>query len=269
MDMSLSSSDYDRHSNDPDEDLDLINHRFNQQLDLQYHDDDEDHKSCENEQHDEEDDDFTFMIVGEDEAYDDKVFEDGKIRPVFPLFDQNLLKENEEYDIEEIDTLPILPPVDKIFIESPRGFPSSSTASKHDDAATGPYCTWSKDTTELTKKSNSTGFSKLWRLKEKVGRSNSDGRDAFVLLKTSDKPTTSSSSSKPPVTSFVKVNVAGGQARVVTKAKKPAVSAHEAYLRSKGHTEEERRRSYLPYRPELMGIFTNAHVGLTKNVHPY
>ncbi|KAD1846313.1 hypothetical protein E3N88_42211 [Mikania micrantha] len=171
---------------------------------------------------------------------------------------QNLLKEDEEYDIEEIDTLPILPPVDKIFIESPRGFPTSSTASKHDDAATGPYCTWSKETTELTKKSNSTGFSKLWRLKEKVGRSNSDGRDAFVFLKTSDKPTTSSSSSsKPPVTSFV------------TKAKKPAVSAHEAYLRSKGHTEEERRRSYLPYRPELMGIFTNAHVGLTKNVHPY
>ncbi|KAK9060253.1 hypothetical protein SSX86_020957 [Deinandra increscens subsp. villosa] len=297
MDMNLSSSDSDRHCNDPDEyadqSVDLISFGFNTQLDLKSNDDDddEDHKDSkekEEEYHDDDDDDFTFMLVGhddDDQIYDDKLFEDGQIRPVFPLFDQNLLLDG-EYDIEEIDHLPILPPVDKIFIESPRGFPSS-TAPEHEqngDTATGPYCAWSKETAtatataELSKKSNSTGFSKLWRLREKVDRSNSDGRDAFVFLKSSDRSTaaTPSSSSSKPVTSdgtFVKVNVAGGKARVVkrgTKGNKSTVSAFEAYLRSGGgHTEEERRRSYLPYRPELMGFFTNVHGGLSKNVHPY
>ncbi|KAI3696510.1 hypothetical protein L1987_79528 [Smallanthus sonchifolius] len=271
MNMDLSSSDCDRPDEDVDQSVDLISNGFNQQLDLQCN---EDHKDCENEEQEEEDDDdFTFMLIGEDEApsYDDKVFEDGRIGQVFPLFDQKLLKDG-EYDIEEIDRFPILPSVDKIFIESPRGF-QASKHEENEDTASGPYCAWSKDSAtaaaELSKKSNSTGFSKLWRLREKVGRSNSDGRDAFVFMKSTGKLTASTTTSSKPVISdgtFVKVN--GGKARV-TKAKKSTVSAHEAYLRSRGHTDEERRRSYLPYRPELMGLFTNVHVGLSKNVHPY
>lgn len=305
MDTSLFSSDCDRRSSDPDEDVeqsvDEISSEF-QQLELECNEDStsqllpdsEVHEDGENgeekEEHDDDDGDFTFMFIGDDDApiYADGVFEDGQIRPVFPLFDQNLLLGG-EYEVEEIDRLPIRPPVDKVFIESPRTTPSS-TASGHeetDDSATGPYCVWSKDSAtgtnaELSKKSNSTGFSKLWRLREKVGRSNSDGRDAFVFLKSTDRTTTttttssSSSSSAKPVTGdglLVKVNPTGGKARVVkqgTKGKKQPVSAHEAYLRSKGgHTDEERRRSYLPYRPELMGFFTNVHGGLSKNVHPY
>lgn len=308
--MSLFSSDSDRVCSDRDGDLeqsvDLITGDLNRKLELESYDDDStestpqllpDSKVHEDEEDDDDDDDddFTFMYIGDKDSpiYADKVFEDGQIRPVFPLFDQNLLLGG-EYEVEEIDRLPVHPTVDKIFIESPRGHPSS-TASEHeenDDAATGPFCVWSKEsatgTAELSKKSNSTGFSKLWRIREKVGRSNSDGRDAFVFLKSSDRTsitttttTTSSSSSassssaKPSTGagSFLKVNAAGEKSRVVkqgTKAKKPTVSPHEAYLRSKGeHTEEERRRSYLPYRPELMGFFTNVHGGLSRNVHPY
>ncbi|KAM0062359.1 hypothetical protein Hdeb2414_s0004g00147251 [Helianthus debilis subsp. tardiflorus] len=291
--MESSTSDHNPHSTDPDEDvdpsIDSISNGFNKQIDFDSDHAEEDNYAHDNDDEDEDDDDFTFMLIGNDDEdnYDEKVFENGKIRPVFPLFDQNLLLDG-EYQFEEIDRLPVLPPVDKIFIESPRGFPSSKPSEHEDDndSATGPYCAWSKDTAtaaataELSKKSNSTGFSKLWRLREIVGRSNSDGRDAFVFLKSSDRTTatvtaaaaTTSSASKPVTGegTFVKVNVAGGKARVVkqgTKAKKP-VSAHEAYLRSKVHTEEERRRSYLPYRPELMGLFTNVH-GLSKNVHPY
>lgn len=289
--MSLSTSDCDRHVNDADEDVDqsvdLITRGFNQQIDLKCNDDLEvlaDHEHCEKDD-DDDDDDFTFMLIGDDDspAYTDTVSEDGQIRQVFPLFDQNLLLDG-EYDVEEIDRLPIQPPVDKIFVKSAGGLPSS-THGENDDAAAGPYCEWSKEsvtgTGELSKKSNSTGFSKLWRLKERVSRSNSDGRDAFVFLRSADRTTSStttassSSSSKPAAVdrTFVKVNVAGGKARVVkqgTNAKKSTLSAHEAYLRSKGgHTGEERRRSYLPYRPELMGIFTNVHGGLSKNVHPY
>ncbi|GJR93129.1 hypothetical protein Tco_0265303 [Tanacetum coccineum] len=42
---------------------------------------------------------------------------------------------------------------------------------------------WKKEQLKLSKKSNSTCFPKLLRLKDKVGFSNSDGRDAFVFLK--------------------------------------------------------------------------------------
>ncbi|XP_076918358.1 uncharacterized protein LOC143578760 [Bidens hawaiensis] len=225
------------------------------------------------ENHEDDDDDFTFMLIGNDDApiHEDKLL---------PLFDQKLLLDDGEYELEEIEDhhrLPIMPPVDKIFIESPRGLPSSeSQQNENDDISTGEYCAWSGDSTtataELSKKSNSTGFSKLWRLKEKVGRSNSDGRDAFVFLKCSDniksttKSTATSSTSSSAAGAFVKVT--GGKARVV-KQRKP--TGYEAYLRSRGeYTEEERRRSYLPYRPEMLGgLFTNVHGGLTKNVHPY
>ncbi|KAI3516252.1 hypothetical protein L1887_15163 [Cichorium endivia] len=309
MDMSLFSSDSDHHSNEPDEDVDqsveMITSEFQRQLELECNEDStsqllpdsEVHEDGENgeeeeEQHDDDDDsDFTFMFVrGDDEPiYADGVYEDGQIRPVFPLFDQKLLLGG-EYEVEEIDRLPIQPPVDNVFIESPHRSPSSAASGheENDDSASGPYCAWSKESghgaAELNKKSNSTGFSKLWRLREKVGRSNSDGRDAFVFLKSSDRTATtstatttaSSTSSAKPVTGdgpYVKVNAAGAKARVVKqgiKGKKPTVSAHEAYLRSKGgHTDEDRRRSYLPYRPELMGFFTNVHGGLSKNVHPY
>lgn len=270
MDTSL---DYDHRENETNEEVDAITFGFNQKLDLE-----DTHEHVDHEEHDDDDDDFTFILVGEDDQPidTDKAFEDGQI---FPLFDQKLL--NDHYDIEEINHLPMHPPVDKVFIQSPRGFPPSTSARHDEDSATGPYCAWSKDTAsssssnssstssaEMTKKSNSTGFSKLWRLKEKVGRSNSDGRDAFVFLKHNDKP---AATMTPKVTSsdhgiYVKVNDARGKPRVV-KAKKASVSAHEAYMKSRGgHTE---RKSYLPYRPELMGFFTNVHSGLSKNVHPY
>lgn len=68
------------------------------------------------------------------------------------------------------------------------------------------------------------------------------------------------------------MGVLEGKKKKVKKAKKTktaALSPHEAYMRSKTK-EGERRRSYLPYRPELVGLFTNVHGGgLTRNVHPF
>ncbi|KAK1415732.1 hypothetical protein QVD17_31517 [Tagetes erecta] len=271
MDLSLPSSDIDRPDECIDQSIETISSRFNHKLQLEECDADNNHEQDEEQnENEDDDDDFTFMLIGDDEPSTgvDKVFENDQIRPVFPLFDQKLLLEG-EFDVEEIDRLQIHPPVDRIFIQSEHD-------EKH-DVTIGPYCDWSKQysataTAELSKKSNSTGFSKLWRLKEKVGRSNSDGRDAFVFLKHHPKKmetTTSSSSSSTGDEKFVKVSVSG-VVKQKTKVKKATVSAHEVYLKSRGgHTEEERRRSYLPYRPELMGFFTNVHGGLTKNVHPY
>ncbi|PWA68956.1 hypothetical protein CTI12_AA303070 [Artemisia annua] len=113
-----------------------------------------------------------------------------------------------------------------------------------------------QNSNEMNIKSNSTGFSKLWRFRDNnnINRSNSDGRDAFVFL-----------------------NNEGGNGKgkgkevVKKKVKKANVgSAHEVYLKQKGGGEEEfKRKSYLPYRPGLMGFFTNVNGGLSKNVHPF
>nr|XP_043639739.1 uncharacterized protein LOC122610847 [Erigeron canadensis] len=250
----------------------------------------EDNKYEDNNINHEHNGDFTLMYINENEnnlhASADKTSRDSQTNSAFHLFDQNLLSKDDE------NQLPIQPHVDKVFIKSPQGATSSSSStSEYDDCegvALGPYRTWSKqenakENVELNKKSNSTGFSKLWRLTGKVGRSNSDGRDAFVFLKrpADDRKTTTSSKMVVKRTavggSLVKANIDnidGAKTKVVkigTKAQNANVSAHEVYLRKKEQTEEERKRSYyLPYRPEIMGFFTNVNGGcLSKNVHPY
>lgn len=160
------------------------------------------------------------------------------------------------------------PPVEKIFIETR---PSSSEKGETKDEtntvngiATGPYRECEKTSPELSKKSNSTGFSKLWRFKEYLNRSYSDGKDAFVFL---NKPV----HKKTPEVKVSKVS-SDGEKKVVKKVKKStAVSAHEMYLRSKGiYPEHDRRKSYLRHKPEVVGFFTNVNGGgLSKNVHPY
>nr|GEU78722.1 hypothetical protein [Tanacetum cinerariifolium]GEU79421.1 hypothetical protein [Tanacetum cinerariifolium] len=120
----------------------------------------------------------------------------------------------------------------------------------------GPFCMWKKQPPKLSKKSNSTWFSKLWRLKDNnVGCSNSDGRDAFVFLK------------KPVRTAVEGSSLKGNGGK--RKAENGKFSGHEVYLRKRAQGEEDRRQSYLPYRLGIMGFFTNVNGGLSKNVYPY
>ncbi|EPS72757.1 hypothetical protein M569_02002, partial [Genlisea aurea] len=181
------------------------------------------------EEQEEEDDEFSFMSGGDDltsPVAAEDAFADGKIKPIFPLLSSR-------------ENLP------KVLDDDHR----EKTLSDGEDA-TGPYCEWSSSRSGgaaaksggACSKSNSTGFSKIWRLRELVRRCNSEGRDAFVL-------------------------VGGGKGK--KKIKTTSFSAHEIYLKQrKAAKEDERRRSYLPYRPELMnGFFTNVTGGLSKNVH--
>ncbi|XP_021999150.1 uncharacterized protein LOC110896037 [Helianthus annuus] len=213
------------------------------------------------EDEEEDDGDFTFMYVADNGNGNGSLtaFENGQIRNVFPLFDQSLLLTG-DYD-DGNRRFPIDVPVDKVFIESPRRSPSDNGETD----GTGTLRRLQNES-EINK-SNSTGFSKLWRFRNnEMNRSNSDGRDAFVFLESSDTGTTATTSDGKP--NGVKVNV--GKGKGVKKGKKSTASAHEVYLKQKGgQTEEERRRSYLPYRPGLMGFFTNVNGGLSKNVHPF
>ncbi|WOH16534.1 hypothetical protein DCAR_0936089 [Daucus carota subsp. sativus] len=203
------------------------------------------------------DDDFSFVTKGSDTL----LSVSDPIRPYFPLFNRDLLLAHEDYKSSDNNKSASKPPVEKIFIET-----TSSKKSEVNNepgfvsgTATGPYCAWEKP--ELSKKSNSTGFSKLWRFKEYLNRSHSDGNDAFVFL---NKPV-----HKKPAD--VKV-IGDGEKKVEKKVKKSKVlSSHEVYLRSKGiHPEHDKRKSYLPYKPEVVGFFTSVNGGgLSKNVHPY
>ncbi|KAG8383177.1 hypothetical protein BUALT_Bualt05G0157500 [Buddleja alternifolia] len=200
------------------------------------------------------------------------IFIDGQIKTVFPLFNG---QDYSVYSVEDLhENLPTRPPVKRVFVETveDKKIPVMSSTPENDDIS-GPYCDLStrkvvEASPEVCKKSNSTGFSKIWRLRDLVGRSNSDGRDAFVYL--NGGPAPPSTVEKAAAKGEEKKEAAATVKKSGNKGKMASSSAHEVYLRSKAKEEERPRRStYLPYRPELMGFFTNVNGGLTKNVHPY
>ncbi|KAF3524703.1 hypothetical protein F2Q69_00051303 [Brassica cretica] len=138
-----------------------------------------------------EDEEFSFTSVNADNSpiTADEAFEDGQIRPVYPLFNRNLLFEPEERSLRS--------PLKKLFVESEE---ATTTEREEESEPMGPYCSWTGRTVveeaspETCRKSSSTGFSKLWRFRDLVSRSNSDGKDAFLFLHHGDKKKQSKSS---------------------------------------------------------------------------
>lgn len=201
----------------------------------------------------------------------EEAFHNGQIRPFFPLFNKDLLLS--DIDFEHLKNRS---PVDKVFVETEDNNNNPPTTSNEE--ISGPYCEWSKKATNSNpaegscKKSNSTGFSKLWRFRDFINRSNSDGRDAFVFLNNNNSSTTSSNVVKKEdkVVLEKKEKISGqGVVKLVTQNKKKvkkseAVLAHEVYMKSKARHAERLR-----YRPDLVGFFTNVNGGLTRNVHPF
>ncbi|XP_027362022.1 uncharacterized protein LOC113869757 [Abrus precatorius] len=194
----------------------------------------------------EEEEEFSFMLANPDGSpiSADDAFDNGQIRPVFPIFNQDLLF-SDVYDGAD----GLRPPIKKLFVEQQYDSPSPSAA----PAPEGPYCEW---TPKTPGKSNSTGFSKLWRLRDVRLRSNSDGKDTFVFL--NEAPAAKAEKARNVVVKKVEV-----------KKGKTAWSAHEKhYVMNRARKESDKRKSYLPYRQDLFGFFANAS-GLSRNVHPY
>ncbi|XP_075481280.1 uncharacterized protein LOC142521989 [Primulina tabacum] len=197
------------------------------------------------------------------------------VKQVFPLFNRDLFFSGEGLKDLRQENLPTKLPVKKVFVEtnerSDEGHLVTSATPGSDEIA-GPCCEWSGKAVAATSmtcnKSNSTGFSKFWRFKDFAGRSNSDGKDAFVFLKKSRAPPHSIVKRRSREVGPPSPKAETGKARKSGRSKKAPLSAHAVYLKNKAN-QENRRRSYLPYRPELIGFFTNANVGLTRNVHPY
>ncbi|GAA0150478.1 hypothetical protein LIER_09410 [Lithospermum erythrorhizon] len=231
----------------------------------------EDEDEEEEEREDEEEFSFTYDATKSPISPEDAFF-NGKIKPMLPIFNQDLVLEKQYID-ESLHA--IKPNIKKVLVEM------NKYSSKNDEIS-GPYCEWKKPNTaeekaavaETCKKSNSTGVSKLWRLKDNlVNRSHTDGRDAFVFLNNNNKTSSFNHQERNEEKKMVVVDGASGKdkEKVVIKggkSKTTSFSAHEIYLKNKAK-ENGRRKSYLPYRPEVFGFLTNVNGGLTKNVHPY
>lgn len=225
----------------------------------------------------EEEEEFSFALTNPDGSpiSAEEAFQDGLIRPIFPIFDRSLLFSGGDESVS--DPASLRPPLKKLFVEESRD--SSSDAEDSSPAEPGTYCEWNgkaamEASPEMSKKSNSTGFCRLWRFRDLVVRSSSDGKDAFVFLNpNSAKSATEEASEK---TEKERKSVSGTAApatvTIVKKKKKAAETAssvHERhYVRNRAKKEVDKRQSYLPYRPNLVGFFTSVN-GLSRNVHPF
>lgn len=224
---------------------------------------DEESDDYDDDEEDEEDFSFSFACAGngdESPISADDLFQNGQIKPVYQFFDQNISKAD----------LPRRPPVKKVFVEAEGVSTAPVRAAEGGEEAAEMYCAWAGKAVEASpercKKSNSTGFSKLFRFRDLLNRSNSDGRDAFVFLNGS-----ATTAEKRESTSEKKIGGEVGAAKPKTKKgeKGETSSLADHYRRNRALREGDRRRTYLPYKPEVVGFFTNVHGGLSRNVHPF
>ncbi|MED6221176.1 hypothetical protein PIB30_051963 [Stylosanthes scabra] len=164
--------------------------------------------------------------------------------------------------------------------------PSSSSSSSSDDdldgIPPGTYCVWTPNPVQASpnrcKKSNSTGSSsssrsplKRWKILEFLRRSKSDGKKTLDLLTPSPLLPLSGFSSSKKEQKEKKEKKEGTNAKwkeersggslmnesggVAGKRSAAGVSAHEAlYVRNREMRRVVKRRSYLPYKQDLVGF---------------
>ncbi|KAF2315926.1 hypothetical protein P3X46_023380 [Hevea brasiliensis] len=230
----------------------------------------EDHKKLGADDDDEDDDDdeeeFEFAIVCTEQDASpipaDEIFYNGQIRPIYPLFNTDLLMDGEELskpastvsDQSQTAKRNRLP-LRKLFSEEQETTScSSSEADDLENVPAGTYCVWTpkkgKESPGTCKKSSSTGSSKRWKFRDLLYRSNSDGKDNFVFLTPAKK-----SSERVMEDEACKEN-----------KEKDKIKEH--YAKGRALKEEDKRRSFLPYRQDLVGFLSNVN-GLNRNLRPF
>ncbi|KAK7293338.1 hypothetical protein RJT34_16201 [Clitoria ternatea] len=190
-------------------------------------------------------------------AFPDEVFFDDT---VFPLFNRDLPSEGRNSvagghdSIAKVLRIPI---TGGEICRSERA-PSSESSSEDEleRVPAGTYCVWTPNSPQASpsrcKKSNSTGSSsaKKWKLLDLLRRSNSERKEAPMLVTAVPEKRMKDQWSNE-VTGKVKAKGFGGK-------KKVAVSAHEAlYLRKRELRIVDKKKSFLPYRPDLVGFCTS------------
>ncbi|EHA8591799.1 hypothetical protein COCNU_scaffold172286G000010 [Cocos nucifera] len=242
-----------------------------------------------------EDFEFAFVIKDPDSGpaiTADEIFSNGQIRPVYPVFNRDLLLADDGGGgggggSVEVKTVRL--PLRMLLIEernASSGLASSSSSSEMDELdgiPPGTYCVWTPGSVPPSparcKKSSSTGSSLRWRIRDLVRRSRSDGKEKFVFLAAEEKnPGRSSEKKKKGEAEAAaaeerekKGKERRGGKKGVKATEMDMVTAHRIYYGSRsagGQTAKAGRRSFLPYKPGLVGFFANAN-GLSRTHHPY
>ncbi|KAK4765150.1 hypothetical protein SAY86_026240 [Trapa natans] len=205
------------------------------------------------------DDDNDFEFISLVKNSDQAVIGSEYAGPVYPIFNLGIISARRED--EERRSIRI--PLKSMFLDDCDPLScSSSEADDFDGVPEGSYCLWTprlpvadgQPCPARCTKSKSTGMiSKRWRFMDLLQRSNRDGRDSFVFL----TPASSSSTSKEPHHEAPPPREKRGPAKGKPPAKEraSASAAGAFYARNKTSVKEgDRRRSYLPYRRDLVGF---------------
>lgn len=246
---------------------------------------------------------FEFPFVSRDSpagtaAPADELFADGRIKTFYPVFGRGGLG---SHDGAATSALAVAPRVrgqlGRLFLEETRARNSStsSTASSASSAATDDddlegaapesYCVWrpgsgssapASPSRRPPRKSGSTGSMARWRRISDlvVGRSHSDGKEKFIFFSTPPPPHEALNKDKPKPKH--KPASAGGRklphATPATEVD-TVTAAHMAYLAKGGGggvvPGGTPRRTFLPYREELVGFFANVNGVSRSHQHPF
>ncbi|PAN18074.1 hypothetical protein PAHAL_3G176100 [Panicum hallii] len=151
----------------------------------------------------------------------------------------------------ELETATARVPLGRLLLVDREPAPAQQPPAPADDLDSVPaemYCPWSPGWSAASparcKKSGSTGSVLRWRPRL-VGRSQSDGKEKFVFLNT-----TGAASGR-----------SGRKGRSGGGGVSAALGGHAwSYYASGGASNGARRRSFLPYKQDLVGLFANAAV---------
>ncbi|RHN41390.1 hypothetical protein MtrunA17_Chr8g0365651 [Medicago truncatula] len=188
----------------------------------------------------------------------DEIFENGKIRQIPHTFDQSLFI----YPTSNNNVSHLRPPLKKIFIKNSvnrHSMLGGISKESQNESLQNMTMVEIKASNECYEKSNSTGSSNLWKFRQNMNlRSNSDHKDSLVLLNASDPK----NSRKPKVENIV------NKKRKDEKHKNGLSAYEKLYVSNKTRKDSNKRRSFLPYKRQLFGLFTNMN-GLSRNLHPF
>ncbi|PKA66582.1 hypothetical protein AXF42_Ash003236 [Apostasia shenzhenica] len=225
------------------------------------------------EAHDGYDDDFEFQVVVRDPEMwaavtADEIFCNGQIRPIYPVFNRDLLAGDGGGEKQ------LRKPLRRLMIEERESATasrsSSSSSSSVDDLEGVPpetYCVWKPKSAynRRCRKVGSTGSSFRWRIHDLVvGRSHSDGKEKFVFVAPVDKRLPD----KEPSAEGVKEKKKNMKGKGKQPSEMDLGSAHRVLygLGATAKGEPAARKSFPTYKP--VGFFANVD-GLSREHHPF
>ncbi|KAF5739622.1 hypothetical protein HS088_TW12G00831 [Tripterygium wilfordii] len=204
-----------------------------------------------------------------------------QIRPVFPVFNRDLMLSdycfgdeddlhwNQDHDrdtdfgagdVEVEDVARARLSLKNMFVDEPdhSSSCSSSEADELDEVPPGTHCFWTPKSPSPSplpgrcKKSNSTGScSKRWRFRDLLKRSISDGKAGSLVFVNAE------GEKRTRVKASAAATAGGGALKIKVKGE-TAAAAHKAiYVKNKAAKGGDKRRSYLPYRQELLSFFSH------------